>query len=325
VCDVVGDQALEFLKQRPKDQPFCLLCHFKAPHRAWIPAERYAHRFDDVVVPEPRTFNDDFAGRPDAVRNSSMLLADLPDFRNRGCPDTLSRDERKRCNLQQLVKNYYRVLLSVDENVGRVLGELESTGALDDTFVIYSSDNGFFLGDHGLMDKRLMYEESISVPYAIRYPKLIPKGQVDDRHIVLNVDFAPTILDLAGVPVPSAVQGHSVLPLARGEAPADWRNSFLYEFYEYPGIHCVRKNRGVRTLRWKYIHFWEQPEAFELYDLQDDPGETRNLASDAKYRNVMDEMRGRLAELRKQTNDADLPTTDPGPCEFGIGDASARR
>jgi arylsulfatase A-like enzyme len=116
-----------------------------------IPAERYAHRFDDVVVPEPRTFNDDLTGRPDAVRNASMAIADLPDFRNRGCPDTLTREQRKRCNLQELVKNYYRVLLSVDENVGRVLNNLDRAGVIEDTVIIYTSDNGFFLGDHGLM------------------------------------------------------------------------------------------------------------------------------------------------------------------------------
>ncbi len=319
VCDVVGDQALEFLDRRPKDQPFCLLCHFKAPHRSWIPAERYAHRFDDVVVPEPRTFNDDLEGRPDAVRNTSMGIADLPDFRNRGCPDSLNREQRKRCNLQELVKNYYRVLLSVDENVGRLLTNLDRAGVTDDTVIIYTSDNGFFLGDHGLMDKRLMYEESISVPYMIRYPKLIQQGQVDSQHLVLNIDFAPTILSLAGLPVPSSMQGRSVVPLARGEHNDDWRSSFLYEYYEYPGVHCARKNRGVRTGRWKYIHFWEQPEEFELYDLDNDPNETRNLASNASYKNVLDEMKGRLAQLRRETNDIELPSTDPGPCEFGYG------
>src|SRR6266404_1565885 len=121
VEDVVGDQAIHFLTHRPKDKPFLLLCHFKAPHRQWIPAARFANRFEHITIPEPRTFHDTLEGRPDAVRNSSMSVADLPDFRDRGCPDSLSRAEHKSCNLQQLVKNYYRVLLGVDENVGRVL------------------------------------------------------------------------------------------------------------------------------------------------------------------------------------------------------------
>ena len=125
-----------------------------------------------------------------------MRVADLPDFRDRGCPDSLARADRKECNLQQLVKNYYRVLLGVDENVGRVLDYLGDEGELENTIVVYTSDNGFFLGDHGLMDKRLMYEESISVPYVISWPAGLPKGAVDDKHMVLNVDFAPTLLEL---------------------------------------------------------------------------------------------------------------------------------
>ncbi len=319
VEDVVGDQALQFLTNRPKDKPFLLLCHFKAPHRQWIPAPRFEHRFEHVTMPEPRTFHDNLEGRSPAVRNSSMSIADLPDFRDRGCPDSLERDARTRCNLQQLVRNYYRVLLGVDENVGRVLDYLHDEGELDNTIVIYTSDNGFFLGDHGLMDKRLMYEESISVPYVVSWPAALPKGKVDNKHFVLNIDFAPTLLDLAGVPVPSDMQGHSIQPLLKGSDPSDWRASFLYEYYEYPAVHCVRKNRGIRTHRYKLIHFWEEPESFELYDLESDPTEVHNVASDAKMKPVFDELKRRLEELRKETHDIDLPTPDPGPCEFGIG------
>jgi arylsulfatase A-like enzyme len=136
---------------------------------------------------------------------------------------------------------------------------------------------------------------------------------------VLNIDFAPTILDLAELPVPSSIQGRSVVPLARGENVGDWRKSFLYEYYEYPGVHCARKNRGVRTQQWKYIHFWEQPEEFELYDLKNDPDETHNLVKNSSYKNVLEEMKGRLAQLRQETSDIELPNTDPGPCEFGFG------
>lgn len=318
VEDVIGDQALHMLRNRPKDKPFCFLAHFKAPHRSWIPAARFEHRFDDVHIPEPRTFNDNLAGRSDAVRNSSMHVADLPDFRDRGCPDSLAAEPRKECNLQQLVKNYYRVLLGVDENVGRLLDYLGDESLLENTIIVYTSDNGFFLGDHGLMDKRLMYEESISVPYVISWPAALPKGQVDDRHMVLNIDFAPTLLDLAGLPVPASMQGKSVRPLLEGKEVSDWRASFLYEYFEYPAVHCVRKNRGVRTSQWKLIHFWEEPESFELYDLKADPDEVHNLASDAKYRNVFTEMKERLAQLRKDTHDVDLPTTNPGPCGYGI-------
>jgi arylsulfatase A-like enzyme len=318
VEDVIGDQTLNMLRNRPRDKPFCFLSHFKAPHRSWIPAARFEHRFDYVHITEPRTFNDTLAGRSLAVQDSAMHIADLPDFRDRGCPDSLDHEQRKECNLQQLVKNYYRVLLGVDENVGRILDYLEDEGELDNTIVFYTSDNGFFLGDHGLMDKRLMYEDSIGVPYLIAWPARLPKGKVDDEHMVLNVDFAPTLLDLAGVPIPASMQGRSIGPLLAGQEVIDWRESFLYEYYEYPAVHCVRKNRGIRTRQWKLIDFWEQPESFELYNLKDDPDETRNLASNPKFKNVFDELKDRPAQLRKETHDVELPNTDPGPCEFGI-------
>ena len=324
VEDVVGDQTLNMLRNRPKDKPFCFLSHFKAPHRDWTPAARFAHRFEDVHIPEPRTFNDTLAGRSAAVRDSSMHIADLPDFRDRGCPDSLAPEPRKQCNLQQLVKNYYRVLLGVDENVGRVLDYLEDEGELANTIVIYTSDNGFFLGDHGLMDKRLMYEESISVPYLVSWPAVLPKGRVDDQHMVLNIDFAPTLLDLAGIPVPSAMQGKSVRLLLEGKEVPDWRASFLYEYYEYPAVHCIRKNRGIRTNQWKLIHFWEEPQSFELYDMKNDPDEVHNVASDPKYQNVFNELKDRLAQLRKESNDVEYPATDPGPCEFGISGIAAK-
>jgi arylsulfatase A-like enzyme len=174
------------------------------------------------------------------------------------------------------------------------------------------------------MDKRLMYEASISVPYVISWPAGLPKGVVDDKHMVLNVDFAPTLLDLSGIAVPPAMQGRSLGPILHGEDPSDWRASFLYEYYEYPAVHCVRKNRGIRTHQWKLIHFWEDPQSYELYNLKDDPDEMHNIASDPKYKNVFEELKDRLAQLRKETNDVELPTTDPGPCEFGISGSPSR-
>jgi arylsulfatase A-like enzyme len=325
VEDIVGDQTIHMLRHRPKDKPFCFLSHFKAPHRNWIPAPRFENRFEDVHIPEPRTFDDTLEGRSDAVRNSAMHVADLPDFRDRGCPDSLGPIDRKDCNLQQLVKNYYRVLLGVDENVGRILDYLGDEGELENTIVVYTSDNGFFLGDHGLMDKRLMYEESISVPFVISWPAALPKGVVDDSHLVINCDFAPTLLDLAGLPIPASMQGKSLRPLLEGKEVLDWRASFLYEYFEYPAVHCVRMNRGVRTHEWKLVHFWQNPQSYELYNLKADPDETHNLASDPKYRGTFNELKNRLEQLRKETNDVDLPATDPGPCEFGIAGGPARK
>jgi arylsulfatase A-like enzyme len=317
--DVVGDQGLAFLQQRPRDRPFCLLYQFKSPHRAWMPAERYAHVFEDVDVPVPRTFEDRLAGRPEALRRAEMAIADMPDFRERGVDPSLPLETRKRLNLEHLVKNYYRVLLSVDENVGRLLDALAAEGIADNTVVVYTSDNGFFLGEHGLFDKRLMYEPSIRVPLLVRFPARVPAGRVDTSHLVLNVDVAPTLLELAGVPVPGWMHGRSLVPLLRSETPP-WRDAFLYEYYEYPAEHCVRKNRGVRTDRWKLIHFWEQPEEWELYDLQSDPDETHNLAGERRHEPVLRQLRERLEQLRAELGDEDPPGPPPvaAPCGDGV-------
>ena len=235
-----------------------------------------------------------------------------------GVPRSLPVEERRRLNYEHLVKNYYRVLLSVDDNVGRVLDYLDEHGLAEDTIVFFTSDNGFFLGEHGLFDKRLMYEPSIRVPFLVRYPGRV-SPRVDSTHMVLNVDLAPTILELAGVPVPECVQGSSLLPLLDGRSP-DWREALYYEFYEYPAEHCVRKNRGVRTDRWKLIHFWEQPEEWELYDLRTDPDETRNLANAREHAAVLQELKTKLEMLRRAVDDTDPPGPPPvaAPCGDGV-------
>ena len=307
--DVVGDQALEFLRHRPRNRPFCLLYQFKSPHRPWIPAPRHQRAFADARVPVPPTLDEDLSGKPQAVRSAEMHLADLPDYRER-VPAGLPREERLRRNHDLMVKEYYRVLLSVDENVGRVLDFLDENGLRENTIVVYTSDNGFLLGEHGLYDKRLMYEPSIRVPLAIRYPAKIRAGMVDRSHMVLNVDVAPTLLELAGVPVPLGLHGRSLMPLLAGtEVP--WRDAFLYEYFEYPAGHCAKKHRGVRTTRWKLVHFFEQPEEWELYDLASDPHETRNLAASRAHAKTLSDLKDRLAALRGELGDTDPPGPAP--------------
>ena len=318
--DIVGDQGLLFLRDRPRDQPFCLLYQFKSPHRAWVPAARFARTNEDVEIPLPRTFEDKLAGRPDALRRAEMAIADMPDFRDRGVDPALPPDERKRLNLQHLVKNYYRVLLSVDENVGRLLEALDRGGLAENTIVVYTSDNGFFLGEHGLFDKRLMYEPSIRVPMLIRFPARVRGGVVDRSHMTLNIDVAPTLLELAGVSVPGWMHGRSMAPILSGQTAPPWRDAFLYEYYEYPAEHCVRKHRGVRTSRWKLMHFWEQPEEWELYDLASDPDEVNNLAGRREHARTMRELRARMEVLRTEVGDADPPGAAPvaAPCGNGV-------
>ena len=310
--DVIGDQALIWLERvRDRQKPFCMVYSFKAPHANWLPAQRYAHMYEDLDIPVPRTLEDRLAGRPEALRRAQMALADLTDF---GVPPTLPAEERRRLNYEHLVKNYYRVLLSVDDNVGRVLDYLDGNDLAEDTVVVYTSDNGFFLGEHGLFDKRLMYEPSVRVPFMVRYPAGFGR-RVDSSHMVLNVDLAPTLFELAGVPVPPCVQGRSLRPLLEGERTA-WRDAFYYEYFEYPGPHCVRKNHGVRTDRWKLIEFWEQPQEWELYDLVSDPDETNNLAADPGHAAKLHEMQALMKRLRAELGDADPPGPPPvaPPC-----------
>jgi arylsulfatase A-like enzyme len=313
--DVIGDQALTFLQERPKDRPFCLLFNFKSPHRNWVPAARFEKAFENIDIPIPRSFSDTFEGRPQALRKTEMAVANMPDFRNRGVPEDLPPLERKQRNFQQLAKNYYRTMLSVDENVGRVLDFLDKNKLAQESLVVFSSDNGFFLGEHGLFDKRLMYEPSIRVPLLVRLPSRIKSGQVNSKHMILNVDVAPTLLEIAGLTVPGWMQGRSFLPLLDGRETA-WRDAFLYEYYEYPAEHCAQKHRGIRTERWKLIHFWEQPEEWELYDLQNDPDEVRNLYGQRDQEKRIRNLRSRLDALRRETDDIEPagPTASVRPC-----------
>jgi arylsulfatase A-like enzyme len=205
--------------------------------------------------------------------------------------------------------------MGVDENIGRVLELLDREGLAENTIVVYASDNGFFLGEHGMFDKRLMYEPSIRVPMLLRWPAGVQAGRVDGQHIALNIDVAPTLLDLCGVEVPAWMQGSSWSPLLRGEG-ASWRKDFLYEYYEFPAAHCVRAHRGVRDHRWKLIHFWQQPQEWELYDLQGDPDETTNLAARPEHAGQLRRMQERLAALRREFDDIDPPgfvPTAPAP------------
>lgn len=287
VTDVLTDHAIGFL-ERKHTKPFCLLVWFKAPHRSWVAAERFATLFSGMKMPEPPSFHDTYEGKPEAVKNADMKIGDFEDV-----PD-----------LDTFLKNYYRTLAGVDENVGRILEALDRLGLAEDTMVIYSSDNGFFLGEHHFFDKRLMYEESIRVPLLVRYPKMVRSGSIHDA-MVLNVDVAPTILECAGLSVPAGMNGRSFKPLLQGKTVL-WRKDFLYEYYEYPAVHMVRKNRGVRTKRWKFIHYYEEPQEFELYDLQNDPHEMHNLYGNPAYRQVVARLKERMQELRRELRDPDL-------------------
>ncbi len=297
VTDKLGDRAVAYLREHRKD-PFCLLLWFKSPHRDWRPAERFKDALKDVDIPLPPTFNDDMAhgypGRPDVIRRTEMQV----EIAKRAPDGGLMP-------FKEWVKDYYRCLLGVDENIGRVLETLDELKLTENTIVLHTSDNGFFLGEHHFFDKRLMYEPSIRIPMLLRYPALVERGGREIEEMVLNIDIAPTLLDLAGLPVPQDMHGVSWRPLLEGK-PVKWREDFLYEYFEGPpAVHKVAPHRGVRTKRWKYIEYFKDNE-YELYDLQNDPHEMNNLYGKPEYRAIVEQLRKRLIELRRETHDPDL-------------------
>ncbi|MBE7501334.1 MAG: sulfatase [Verrucomicrobiales bacterium] len=300
--DITTDLGIEWIRTRPPDKPFFLMLHHKAPHRAWEPDTRHRALFQDKVLPEPDTLWDDYATRPAALpRNQQTIARDLTrnDLKLEPPADlqgparnqwlqhkptevtvngqTLTGKELVRWKYQRYMQDYLACVQGVDDGVGRVLDYLDLTGLGRNTVVIYSADNGWYLGDLGLYDKRFMYEPGLRVPLLARGPG-IKAGHVPAQ-MVANIDLAPTFLDLAGLPVPAFMQGRSLRPLLFGETPADWRTSVYYRYYHDPGHHNTAAHLGVRTATHKLIHYWKQ-DAYEMFDLLQDPAEQHNLLHD---------------------------------------------
>ena len=270
--DVIADKALEYLRSRSRDeQPFMLFCQFKAPHDTWEYAPRYRDFLADIEVPEPATLFDDYEGRSDALRKQLQYIGSDWGHHTDFVAETqqLQGRARKKLQYQLYLKKYLRCVRGVDDNVGRILDYLDESGLAANTLVCYTSDQGFFLGEHGLYDKRFMYEESLRSPLLVRWPGEIEAGATNGD-IVLNVDFASTLLELAGgEPLPAA-QGRSFAAQLRGQAPADWRSSMYYRYYL--SHFETEPHWGVRTLTHKLIYF-NRLDQWELYDLQSDPAE----------------------------------------------------
>jgi arylsulfatase A-like enzyme len=336
--DIITDLSVDFLKNRPKDKPFFLMCHHKAPHRPWEPDDKHAHMYDDVDIPEPETFNDDYRTRSDAAREATMRIdrnlnrTDLKVPRPSGLKGKelaewnqtvdmemevtvhgekkkLSGQELKKWKYQKYIKDYLRCIASVDDNVGRLLDYLDQAGLRENTIVIYTSDQGFFLGDHDWFDKRFMYEESLRMPFIIRYPEKIKPGTVNND-MILNVDFAPTWLQYAGIPIPSEIQGRSFVPLLDSQHPSDWRKTMYYRYYHYPQDHRVQQHYGVRTERYKLIYF-HRIDQWELFDLQKDPHELNNVYADPSYAGTVKELKLEMERLKKELNDHDQYVDGP--------------
>ena len=330
--DIIADKTIEFIKHAPKDRPFFVMCHHKAPHRAWDPDAKHAHMYDDVDIPEPETFNDDYATRSPAATEATMridrdltrrdlkvpppaglkgpALAEWNSTKDtemevtvNGETKKLSGTALKKWKYQKYIKDYLRCIASVDDNVGRVLDFLDTSGLATNTIVIYTSDQGFYLGDHNWFDKRFMYEESLRMPFLIRYPGQIKPGTTSDA-MVVNVDFAPTFLAYAGLAAPKEVQGRSFKPVLAGRTPENWRTEMYYRYYHYPADHRVQPHYGIRTQRYKLIYF-NRIDAWELFDLATDPHELKNLYADPAQTGTMKQLKADLARLRVELDDHD--------------------
>lgn len=323
--DIITDLTLDWLKNdRDSDRPFLLMTQHKAPHRNWQPGPNHLNAYKDAPIAEPPTLFDDYQGRGTPARTQDMTIRDTltPNDLKFTIPNNLtddqlalwndayaaenaeferlglSGDDLVRWKYQRYIKDYLRCIDSVDENVGRLLDYLDESGLAENTIVIYASDQGFYLGEHGWFDKRWMYEESLRTPFLVRWPGVVEPGSTNDR-LVSNLDFAETFLDVAGVSVPDDMQGHSLVPLLKGETPDDWRSSFYYHYYEFPAEHSVQRHYGVRTDRYKLIHFYSLGE-WEMYDLLRDPHELRSCYDDPQYAQVREDLTAELARLREE-------------------------
>lgn len=352
--NLITDIALETLeKRRPKDQPFCMFVHQKAPHRNWMPDSTHFAMFNDRDLPMPATFFDDYQGRSRAASEQDMRVENMflnydlklflknpkdetgtggkqktwgpeilaPHLKrmNEGqrkawydyyqpISDAFYRDKPQgqalaQWKYQRYIKDYLRCIASVDDNVGRLMAYLKAHDMLDNTIIVYTSDQGFFLGEHGWFDKRFMYEPSLSMPLLMRFPEKIPAGTTSNE-LVLNLDFAPTLLEVAGIKPPADMQGRTLVPLFKTGKTRGWRKSIYYHYYEYPhGWHFVKRHYGVRTNRYKLIHFYNDSDEWELYDLQRDPEEMHNLYGKPPYRRLEKRLKKEILRLQHQYRD----------------------
>lgn len=324
VTDIITDRTIEQLKKRDKSKPFLMMCQHKAPHREWEPPIRHLNDDNDRVYAEPDTLFDDYENRGFAVKDQDMTLEKTitPKDMKLVAPKNLNAEQRAqwdsyynprneaflkanpqgkdlvRWRYQRYMHDYLACVKAVDESVGRLLKYLDDEGLAENTIVVYSADQGFYLGEHGWFDKRWVFEESLRAPLLVRWPHVTKPGS-ESRQIVSNLDFAETFLDAAGLPIPADMQGHSLVPLLKGETPADWRKSFYYQYYEYPQPHHVRPHYGVITDRYKLLHFYAPDvDYWELYDREKDPHELRNYFGNPDYEKVTAELTTEVQRLR---------------------------
>lgn len=343
VTNIITDDALDWLEnKRDRSKPFCLMIHHKAIHRDWLADTCNLNLYEDKEFKLPDNFFDNYEGRPAAASQEMSIIKDMDliydlkmlrndktsrlkdmyvgllarmDSTQRAAWDkfynpiiedfykrNLQGKELANWKFQRYLRDYMKTVKSLDDNVGRVLDYLKEHGLEKNTLIVYSSDQGFYMGEHGWFDKRFMYEESMRTPLIMRLPKdFNRKGDITE--MVQNIDYAPTFLELAGVKIPKDIQGISLVPLMKGQHPANWRKALYYHFYEYPAEHAVKRHYGIRTEQYKLIHFYNDIDEWELYDLKKDPTEMHNIYGNKTYLPVIKTLKKQLLQLQKQYND----------------------
>lgn len=322
--DVIGDLAVDWLDQRNKEEPFFLMCHFKATHEPFDYPARYDSMYADVTMPEPASlydFGEETNGRTFIGQKMDILgnryTRDTLGERYPGMPfslEGLDRIQARSKVYQKFVKDFLRSGAAIDDNIGKLLDHLDQEGLRENTVVIYCADQGYFLGEHGFFDKRMIYEEAIQMPFIIRYPAEIEAG-LTNHDMILNLDFPSLFLDYGGVSIPSYMKGVSFRDNLKGNTPTDWRNDLYYRYWLHLEVRPA--HLGIRNDRYKLALFYGHPldmpgsdstptlPAWEFYDLEKDPHEGHNAYGDAAYQDIIRYMKGRLLELKHQVGDND--------------------
>ncbi len=326
------DFALNWLEnERKKDAPFMMMLQYKAPHRSWQPDTKYEKLWDEIDFPYPVTFNDDYKGReltagdtemtmeyfsrrdmkyktPEGLKGREKIAWDFYGAKPGQIvqPEGMSAEEGRKWRYQSYIKDYLACVKSVDDNIGRVLQYLDDNGLAENTIIVITSDQGFYLGDHGFFDKRFIYEESLRMPFMVRYPKNIKAGS-ENEDIISNVDFAPTLLELAGISTTQKMHGKSFAPILKGKTPTDWKQAMYYHYYEFPYWHHVQPHYGIRTQKYTLAHFYYNIDVWELYDLEKDPTQMNNIINDPQYATIISNLKVELKALMKASeNDKSL-------------------
>ncbi len=321
-ADVITDRSLHWLKNvRDDEKPFFLKLHYKASHESFRSPPRNDDMFEDVQLPQPPSLFEDKSHRSPGSRPYGFTIETMANRfkrRNQWDPhrpfDEMTEREKRRHGYQAFVRQYLRSVAAIDQNVGRVLDHLKNAGLKENTIVIYTSDQGYFLGEHNYIDKRWMYEESMRMPFLIRYPgEIEPDTVVDD--LIANVDFAPLLLDYAGVKSPDSMQGRSFRQNLTGNTPDDWRDAVYYRYWMHGNGARRPAHYGIRTRRYKLIFFYGLPldqtnnkptnPGWELYDLKQDPHEMDNVYRDPTYRDVRESLKKKLLEKKRELGDTD--------------------